>query len=639
MPFAAIHYNSLALTQLQATLKLHIDPKGKFIETKILYLNHEFARFIGIEMYNYISSALDSVYSGLGEWFFKQTAFPDEKEQLEHYFNQPFCHAVPDAVKKHLVDKRVHLSQFILELIEKYELYKVDVLGFTSMFSQNSANISLARKVKELKPQTITIMGGPNCESPMGEAIAENVASIDYVFCGQAIRTFPNFISNCINSKHVKHSENGKKEYPQSRQFNKVIIDNDNSQFDFIEDGLLDYETFYESFERNIKSTKVKPAILFQTSRGCWWGGKRKCTFCGLNTTTHAYHAMDANTAIRQFKSLLGRKKNNCSSFQAVDNVMPKSYIRNVFPNFNIPRDVKIFYEVRADLSRNELQVMSDAGVSHVQVGIESLNTAVLKLLNKGTTVFQNLTFLMNCIHTGITPEWNLLIGVPGDSEEVYHSYIMNIPKFSHLPPPISVTPISFHRYSQYYQNQSRYGLNLKPLSFYKHCYPFSNDTISQMAYSFEDSNESSQFARLYDEWFDKLYEVLYQWQNLWYGASILRIPKLFIQKKEGKLFIIDSRQGTEMPYSLSVVAKQLLELLDEPRTESDIYHSLPHICRQDLAIELEEMIDNNMIYHEGRYLLSLVMPNKPKNPRIDAYRERRNAWKYYSSVYQQLKM
>ena len=35
----------------------------------------------------------------------------------------------------------------------------------------------------------------------------------------------------------------------------------------------------------------INPRLLFQTSRGCWWGAKQHCTFCGLNGQGMAYRS------------------------------------------------------------------------------------------------------------------------------------------------------------------------------------------------------------------------------------------------------------------------------------------------------------------------------------------------------------
>ena len=58
-------------------------------------------------------------------------------------------------------------------MIDRYGLDHVDMVGFTSMFSQNVATLAMARRIKERNPGVVIVMGGANCESPMGRELVE----------------------------------------------------------------------------------------------------------------------------------------------------------------------------------------------------------------------------------------------------------------------------------------------------------------------------------------------------------------------------------------------------------------------------------------------------------------------------------
>ena len=38
-------------------------------------------------------------------------------------------------------------------------------------------------------------------------------------------------------------------------------------------------------------SNLIEPALLAESSRGCWWGEKFHCTFCGLNGAGMKYRS------------------------------------------------------------------------------------------------------------------------------------------------------------------------------------------------------------------------------------------------------------------------------------------------------------------------------------------------------------
>jgi hypothetical protein len=125
------------------------------------------------------------------------------------------------------------------------------------------------------------------------------------------------------------------------------------------------------------------------------------------------YRAMSADRALKQFDSLFEFAP-KVSRMDAVDNILPKSYLHEVLPFVNTPDNVSLFYEVKADLSESDVQTLAKARVKIIQPGIESLATSTLKLMKKGTSAFRNLCLLKFCAMYDIEPAWNLLIGFPG---------------------------------------------------------------------------------------------------------------------------------------------------------------------------------------------------------------------------------
>ena len=97
-------------------------------------------------------------------------------------------------------------------------------------------------------------------------------------------------------------------------------------------------------------------------------GKKAHCTFCGLNGGTMAYRAMEPAAAIRQFEELF-QYASRCSHFNAVDNILPKSYIREVLPHLDPPENVELFYEVKADLSGADVEALARAHVNRISPG------------------------------------------------------------------------------------------------------------------------------------------------------------------------------------------------------------------------------------------------------------------------------
>lgn len=205
-------------------------------------------------------------------------------------------------------------------------------------------------------------------------------------------------------------------------------------------DGLPhpDYRDYFEAIgrhdrERVLGRTPVKLPIEF--SRGCWWGEKHHCTFCGLNALGMGYRAKSAERALDELAGLL--RDYPAVHVEAVDNILDMKYISSLVPELAARHwDVHIFFEVKANLTREQLAGLRSAGIMRIQPGIESLSSAVLDLMRKGSSKLLNIRLLKWAGYYGIGVAWNLLTGFPGETDDDYRRQAELMPLLHHLEPP-----------------------------------------------------------------------------------------------------------------------------------------------------------------------------------------------------------
>jgi ribosomal peptide maturation radical SAM protein 1 len=185
-----------------------------------------------------------------------------------------------------------------------------------------------------------------------------------------------------------------------------------------------DYDDYFDQLERSSLLPEItgphSPQVIVETSRGCWWGAKQHCTFCGLNGSSMAFRSKSPERALEEFKYL--HQKYRCF-LQVVDNILDLQYIKTLFPRLAKENlGIQLFYETKVNLSKEQLQVLKTSGVIALQPGIESLNTNVLQLMRKGCTALQNVQFLKCCKELGIEAGWNFIWGFPDEDEADYAS-------------------------------------------------------------------------------------------------------------------------------------------------------------------------------------------------------------------------
>jgi magnesium-protoporphyrin IX monomethyl ester (oxidative) cyclase len=622
MPFGTLDLPSLALTQLASRLN---ESFPDTVSTRISYLNHDFGEYLGVPLYQDIAYSADHFHAGVGEWFFRQSAFPHLPDNPDEYFSRYYYQHDPSTAqfRRVILERRRSLDTFLDSLIDAYQIDQADVVGFTSMFAQNLASFSMARRLKARNPRLTTVMGGANCESPMGDELARHIDMIDYVFLGPALVSFPTFIQYTLNGRADQRGViRGVVRSQACSHHISVPLLNSEAQVGTIGEDLdinvpvpLDYDSFLDNFERHFATTGLEPALLFETSRGCWWGEHHHCTFCGLNGLGMMYRAMSPDSALRYLRHVL-RYTSRCSRFMCVDNIMPKNFVRDVWPSLENVERALLFYEVKANLTADDLAVLSKAGVKKIQPGIEALTTSTLQLMKKGSSGCNNVRFLMNCIMSDVSPVWNILVGFPGETASVFEKYAEDIPKLAHIPPPVGVFPVRFDRYSPYFDKAEEYRLELRPFDFYELIYPFDAKAISNLAYYFSDDSMSDyQLAML--EWIDVLKQKITAWRARWIGAQD-EPPRLYAGHENGRMTVVDTRFTPAWSDMVAPEVAWLLTYLQRPRRIDETLAALYSSFGAGAGGALEVLRERQWVFEDRERIVGLVMEREP--PSITAW-------------------
>nr|AKA59381.1 radical SAM domain protein [uncultured bacterium AB_9] len=603
MPFAAWNRPSFALSQLSTLLQQTFPDE---ISVGVHHANVDFAERFGAAAYESITDQLEHLHSGIGDWLFRGIAFPDAPDNSDEYFRRFYRGERWAAFRELIHEQRAEIRQTCLEVIDRYDLASADLVGFTSMFAQTGANLAIAALLKEANPRIITVMGGANCEAPMGAVLAQRCHNLDYLFSGPALQTFPQLLRMVLDDRLADADELPgvlSRRNCTDPRFRKAIGPNRDI------DDLLepDYSSFLGALDAHpelLAQSDAETTLFFETSRGCWWGERSHCTFCGLNGQSMTYGSMRSDLAVEQFRRLFQHAP-RIKAFYCTDNVMPRHYPKEVFTRLDPPAaDSYVYYEVKLPLSRQDLATMARAGVTTVQPGVEAIATSTLKLMGKGTTAFQNIQFLKNCCEYGITPDWNLLIGFPGEQPEVYEKYLADLPMLRHLPPPHGVYLVRFDRFSPYFNKAAEYGLQLRPMDYYGLIYPFPETEIADIAYFFADSSLTA-YQIESAKHHDALRQLVTQWQagRLQPGGE----PRQLRLVETDGFSIVDSRLDPARVHEVDAVTARLIRRLASPARPAQLRTTWPE-GPADLDGRLAWLRERDMLFTEGDKVLSLVL-------------------------------
>ena len=616
MPIVAITCPSLGLTQLKdVTQRAH----GDRVEVEILYLQHDFARYMaeadkargggaGTDLYE-VFCGNQMHNTGLGDWFFRQVAFPGLPDNAKEYFTRYYPGRSPEIerFRAALLERRKGLEDILDDLILRHRIHESDLVGFSTMFQQNLATIALARRLKRMRPDLPIVVGGANCEPPMGAELIRGVDCFDWVFSGPALVSFPEFVG-----RHLDGDEAGKAAIKGVLGRGMPLPDEDGQmgvELPLDAEVGLDYDDFIGSLERGFPGEGHVPVLFFETSRGCWWGERSHCTFCGLNGTTMAYRAMQPDKAVTLIQDLVDRYADRTNYFFCVDNIMPTNYVKEVIPRIRLPEGATMFWEVKANIGEDVVQSLAAAGVRKIQPGIESMASSTLRLMKKGSTSFVNLRLLKSCVKHKVRPQWNLLIGFPGEGEDVYGKYVADLDRLAHLYPPDGTFPVRFDRYSPYFVKAEEYGLQLRPLDYYRLTYPFDEASLGRMAYYFPDLNYRAPYVQDMLKWLGRIREKTAGWLGQWNGGSFEGAPRLYLERNGTGGKVHDTRNGAAAEHVLSPSQVALLEKLELPLTREALKGAAEGDSAAELEADLAYLDERGLLWSEGERTMSLVVP------------------------------
>jgi ribosomal peptide maturation radical SAM protein 1 len=632
MPFGSLLQPSIGLSLLKAGLTSHN------IHSKILYFTFKFGELIGTPLYLQIANGQPAIYDLLGEWLFSGALFNFTDTDVEGYIedvlrgrspahseaHRDMLKPVSESFIQEVLDIRSKIEAFLDECLQEIIGYHPRIVAFTSVFQQQLAALSLAKRLKVQAPETFIILGGANCEGVMGAEVIRQFSFIDATISGEGDIVFPKLIQRLLEQKSVSDLQ-GVFTHDNIEQISlKGQYLNAPSVSDMNALPFPDYDDFFQQLEISHLPLEEnhQPELLFETSRGCWWGERNHCTFCGLNGITMSYRSKSARRALDELVYLTD-KYPNCS-VSVVDNILDMKYFKDFVPELTSRQlDLELFYEVKANLKKEQVRLLRDAGIRAIQPGIESLSTHVLDLMRKGVKGLQNIQLLKWCKELGVNPSWNMLWGFPGEPPEEYERMADLIPLLTHLQPPLSAATIRLDRFSPHFDRPEQFGfVKVNPYPSYHYIYPLNPETIANLAYYFTFEYRKPQDVASYTK---PVAEQIAAWQEAYETST------LFSVDLDTHLLICDLRPIAHKPLEiLTDLQKNLYIACDRIQTARQLQQLIEEHYGKELLVQeiedlLQPLIKSGLLIKEDSSYLSLAIPlgdYSPKNSELEQFQK-----------------
>jgi len=594
---------SLAMSLFKASLA------ERGITSFVDYADLRFYSILGTERANYF----ETVYQAgqLGEYVFLPTTgwkAKGTREELFAYVSEAF----PLILKKYKVPLIVDwgleaAGPAVEQTAQSVAESGAKIVGVIAQFQQLNASAAILKRVKELRPDIVTMVGGAHCMDVGGRTILRYWPFADYVFFGEADEIFSDVCEKILAGEKdfplpygvLRHGEPIPDVMPHRRtqDLNKLPYP------DF-----SDYFALAEKYPdlcggENIYAPK---SLVLEGSRGCWWGQSHPCTFCGLNGHVRVFHEKDPERLAEEFR-VMAEKWTHVNYVNMSDSIMSVRHMKEL-PGLlrkKLPRKIVIMTETKSNLTEEDMLRLSESGIRAMQPGIESLHDDVLKLMNKGNTGLNHIALLRMGRKYRVNIVWNFLHGFPGEPVEAYEEMEKFVPLIFHLKPPNDFTFIQFHRSSVYCNDPEKYGLDLVPDRMYEFGMPDNDDYINGLGYIYRDRNKK-ELPPVYA----RIHKLVQEWRRQWEShAKEWLEMELFDDKVE----IRDTRLcGSDIYHTLRGIKNGIYRRADTPVRRADLVKEFGP--EADAAID--ELIAKKLMVEMNGRVVALAVETTWKSKR-----------------------
>ncbi len=479
------------------------------------YLHFELARHLGPDRYLEVGGGKELT----GELLFAEGLHgPPEDPEVAASLAAAFGDATARGRLRGVFEERV---------LAAADYSGFDLIGFTTSFNQLLAALFVARAIKRRHPGVEIVLGGAACVAPMGASVLAGYPEVDYVVSGWGEAPL-------LALSRGEYDPRCLIESPAPLDLDALPVP--------------DYGALLAAASTAWQGQPL--SLAFESSRGCWWGQKHQCRFCGVNGPALGYHTKSSARVVQEVRALWERYGRN---LVATDAILSRDHLDEVIPQLARFTDgPRIFYELRTNVTEEQVAALGRARVM-AQPGIESLSTRLLELLGKGLRAIQNLAFLKWAAEHHLPVGWNLLYAIPGELLVDYEQQIALIEHIPHFAPAARINPIHLARHAPYFEEREAYGFRgVEPLPEYRGMHPhLDGASRSTIAKYFQGTSGSDPAA-----YRDRLEAALTRWQE-----RHARGDGLFLHPERGLV----RNQGDEgRHYPSSPVFDAVLELSHE---------------------------------------------------------------------------
>lgn len=598
MPWPLANRPSLQL----AAIKSFIQARDPDVRVDCYHPYLDVAGLLGIHRYNAIAErtwAAESVYAYLLN--------PAKRQEILELFRREYGGKKASLPELETMAQKLHALHQSKHFNTPWDSF--DLVGLSISLSQLTSSLYLIRNIRTLHPHCRIVAGGSCCAGELGRSLLASVPEIDFVVSGEGELPLLELIRRL-----KKGQPQDKPEIPGLYEHGDQgeILGGGLSQLpDLRELPLPEYNDYFRELKRQPGFSNLVPALPVESSRGCWWhrvksgSVERACRFCNLNLQWDGYRRKKPIQVAREMDELARRHAG--LKFFFVDNILDPATTAEMFELIAaLGRDFELFTELRASATHRDLVRMRRAGVTEVQIGIESLSSRLLAKINKGTSVIQNIEVMKHCEELGIQHYSNLLLGFPGSDTEDVEETLRNLP-FVQSYRPLRKVQFWLGQNSPVALSPGQYGIRgIRNHPNYSRLLPDSlADSLCLMVKTYAGDR-----VRQRSLWRPVSREVA-RWRRRYPRLRRQHLPAPLLGYRDGGDFLLIRRRAEDSnleTFRLRGTSREIYLFCRTRKPLAGIRAAFPRFTDEQLQHFISDLVDKRLMFQEKDQVLSLAV-------------------------------
>jgi len=355
------------------------------------------------------------------------------------------------------------MHSFLIGILEETKWDRYAAVGFSCLDTQVLTSLYLARLIKQRTPKPRMIFGGEAFQSYNVSQFVENFPEIDHIVVGQAEESLAHLLGRISRGEKAPHLSG---------------VMPDHGTYRYMRSGSDRIDSFPTADFDEIRDRGVKKySLTLSLGAGCT---NSCCSFCPISSV--GQHLRPPRAVLRDIRRLYAVHGKRDIDFVDWEINGDPHYLEELC-DLLVKNRLKLnsWGELNArNTSPRLLRKMKRAGISYVQIGIESFSERMLKIIGKRATLVDNIKVLKWGIEAKMTSLlFNILCNHPLSHADDLTDNLRTLRLISHLlRPPVCLilNEVSLYRTSRMYRQIDKFELGQpRQFKFYRRLYPASH--------------------------------------------------------------------------------------------------------------------------------------------------------------------